>query len=270
MKLTNLNFHLTFPPDGNMLSRLISSEIFGCEMTKEEISSQTGIPTGKSSGKVNPHIAYASYMGLVTDSGKEGKHLVQLTQLGRKILSEDPSLCEEVTVMTCFLRMVNQFTGAPLWWKMMCDILPQNPSGISMNAVNYELRKETTVNVDLGPFFSSMDSAFFAPLDLLSHDSESASIQKHTFNNDLVYAYAYGLFYEWSHLFPNQDEITANELGQLQVTKSLGWNSADLYAAMENMSEKGILRFNRQLAPFTVTKVMELEDIVDRLYSELF
>ncbi len=139
-----------------------------------------------------------------------------------------------------------------------------------MTAVNYELKKETTVNVDLGPFFSSMDSAFFAPLDMISHDIERACIQKHTYKNDLVYAYAYGLFYEWSHLFPDQDELTANELGQLQVPGALGWDSADLYAAMANMSEKGILRFNRQLAPFTVTKMMDLEDIVDRLYSELF
>ena len=33
--------------------------------TKEEISCLTGIPTGKTSGKVIPHTRYAAYMGFI-------------------------------------------------------------------------------------------------------------------------------------------------------------------------------------------------------------
>lgn len=103
MKLNNLNFHQTFPPDEAMLSRLLNSEVFGEALTKEEISQQTGIPTGKSSGKVEPHISYARFMGLLEDYYSDGKHTLTLTKLGELVLEEDPGLSENVTRMLCHL-----------------------------------------------------------------------------------------------------------------------------------------------------------------------
>lgn len=35
------------------------------ERSVQEISEETGIPTGKFTGKVKPHIEYARYMGLI-------------------------------------------------------------------------------------------------------------------------------------------------------------------------------------------------------------
>ena len=62
---TNLNFHQTFKPERQYISGLLS-EIECCNgLDIQEISNQTGIPTGKSSGKVEPTISYAEYMGLI-------------------------------------------------------------------------------------------------------------------------------------------------------------------------------------------------------------
>lgn len=62
VQLSNLNFHQTFPPTTDGISRLLSVADRGGAYTKEEISQMTGIPTGKSSGKVEPYIRYAVYM----------------------------------------------------------------------------------------------------------------------------------------------------------------------------------------------------------------
>lgn len=52
--------------------------------SKEEISEKTGIPTGKTSGKVVPHILYAQYMGLTTYTLTKGKSACQKSLKSRK------------------------------------------------------------------------------------------------------------------------------------------------------------------------------------------
>ena len=52
MANSTLFFHETFQPEG-------------CVGDKYKISELTGIPTGQKKGKVEPHIRYAKYMGLL-------------------------------------------------------------------------------------------------------------------------------------------------------------------------------------------------------------
>ena len=92
MKKYNLNFHRTFPPTAEYITRLLEVCDHGDALTKEQISELTGIPTGTSSGKVEPHIFYGEYMGLLRDVRAEGKHRLLLTPLGKEILNQDPGL----------------------------------------------------------------------------------------------------------------------------------------------------------------------------------
>lgn len=55
----NLNFHATFCPDFEYIAKIIQIADQYDGLTKEEISEITGIPTGVSTGKVEPHIYYA-------------------------------------------------------------------------------------------------------------------------------------------------------------------------------------------------------------------
>lgn len=269
MKLVNLNFHQTFPPDEVMLSHLLTSDIFDTALTKEEISMNTGIPTGKSSGKVEPHIEYASYMGLVVDSFKEGKHTLHLTDLGSLVVREDPGISENVTRMLCHLRMTSPFGGAPLWTTVISELLAQKPLGLSTNVLMDALKKESSVNINMGPFFSSYEDTIFAPLKLIERCNDVIKLIKHSVNQELIFVYAYALFREWEHAFPGQDELTGTQIENCLMPGSVGWKQADLYSVMEQMQDKGLLSFNRQLTPYTVTKKCYSEQIVPRLYSEL-
>lgn len=269
MKLINLNFHQTFPPDEAMLSRLLTSNVFDTPMTKEEISSDTGIPTGKSSGKVEPHIDYASYMGLIEDSFKDGKHSLHLTKLGELIRIEDPSFNEDVTRMLCHLMITSPYGGAPLWVTVISEILSKRPRGLSIIALMDELKKEASTNINMGPFYSSYEDALFKSLRLIERNNESIRLNKHVFNPDLIFVYAYVLLREWEICYPNQDELTADEIERFSMPGSLGWKQNDLYSAMEKMQDKRILTFNRQLTPYTVTKNYSSENVKTLLYSEL-
>lgn len=61
-----LSFHMTFQPERHYLSALLAfAQVIDGPTTIATISSQTGIPTGKSSGKVRPLLQYARGMGLI-------------------------------------------------------------------------------------------------------------------------------------------------------------------------------------------------------------
>ena len=269
MKLVNLNFHQTFPPDEVMLSHLLTADIFDIPLTKEEISIDTGIPTGKSSGKVEPHIEYASYMGLVDDSFKEGKHTLHLTELGTLVKREDPGFSEDVTRILCHFRLSSPLGGAPLWATVISELLPQKPRGLSLSALMDALKKETSANINMGPFFSSYEDTLFAPLKLIERCNDVIKLNKHTVNQELIYVYAYALFREWEHSYPGQDELVGSEIESFFMPGAVGWKQPDLYLVMEQMQDKRLLSFNRQLTPYTVTKKCFSEQIIPRLYSEL-
>ena len=60
----SVNFHKTFAPQDSYISKILELAEQGYSGNKEEISDITGIPTGKTSGKVIPHILYSKYMGI--------------------------------------------------------------------------------------------------------------------------------------------------------------------------------------------------------------
>ena len=64
-KTCNLNFHQTFKPEAQYISSILSVADDETPYDIKDISNLTGIPSGKSSGKVEPHILYSYYMGLI-------------------------------------------------------------------------------------------------------------------------------------------------------------------------------------------------------------
>ena len=73
----------------------------------------------------------------------------------------------------------------------------------------------------------------------------------------------------WNETFPDQDEITSVQLDKLCYGPVFGWDSQEEYEVLEHLSDKGIIRMNRQLMPYTILKMVESEDLIGRLYSEL-
>ncbi len=263
----NLNFHQTFPPTKEYIMRLLEV-CDGTPRTKEELSSMTGIPTGKSSGKVEPHIAYAEYMGLLADTRLDGKHCLNLTSLGLAILNEDPGMQEKVSIAVCHARLTSMFGGALLWMAMFKKILYKYPKGISDPLLADELAKVFEQPVKTGPFNSSYDG-MFSGLSLIERDNNKLILRNAPINKELLFVYAYALLYEWENKYPGNSEITSNEINSMAMAPTFGFSESTFYSILEELSIKGILHFNRQLAPYTVVKQASSETIISRLYSEL-
>ncbi len=91
-----LNFPQTFLPNRQLLAKLLAFSANNGSGNKETISAATGIPTGKSTGKVNPMIYYAQGMNLIR-------------YMGKVILREDPFLSELQTLWLLHLMLCRRY-----------------------------------------------------------------------------------------------------------------------------------------------------------------
>ncbi len=266
----NLNFHQTFRPESRYIGELVLNSDQGCFLSIRDISSMTGIPTGESSGKVEPHILYSHYMGLIDfDKGAEG-YLLRKTPLGECVLNEDPGLQEELTLWLCHGMLLRDH-GADMWNAFFRSILPKYRGSIKRETALRELQsvfgdKVTTKNI--APLFASY-SDLFAPLRIVSLDDETVWFRSVAPKAEFVYVYAYLLLEYWDERFPGEAEITADQLSSLNFQSAFCWDAQAMYSVLEWMSDKSLIRLNRQLSPFTIVRLIEKDVLTPMLYSEL-
>ena len=270
-RIINVNFHQTFKPELHYISSILEIADGSSEYTLEEISNLTGIPQGGSSGKVEPHIVYSSYMGLISREKQNGKMVLTRTTLGETVLQEDSGLQEKVTLIVLHSMMLRRINGACIWSDAFRNVLPKYRDGITKERMIMELNTtlDDKVNAkNIGPFFTSYENAF-SNLDVLECNGELYKTCAIPYDDECIYAYALALLEFWRESFPEQDEISSVELDTLAFGKSFGWDTQKEYEVLEYMSDRGFIRMNRQLMPYTILKLVDIDEIISLLYSEL-
>jgi hypothetical protein len=265
---SNINFHQTFKPERQYISAILEITDYSDDMDIKEISSITGIPTGKSSGKVEPHILYAQYMGLITAKKMNNKYHIELTKFGIIVKSEDPGLVENLTLLLCHCMIVRVNQGAELWSYVFNRILPSYRNVIKVALFNKELEQKFGTKIKLAPFNGTYTD-FLKELNIIDVSDGIVKMNKVIYNKEHIYLYALVLFEYWDEIYNNQDEISSLEMTKIGFRNPFGWNEKEEYEILEHMSDKGILRFNRQLMPYTILRLLDKQVIIDRLYNEL-
>lgn len=267
----NLNFHQTFKPEKQYIGSILNVADNTDGIGVQEISSYTGIPNGKSSGKVEPHIIYANYMGLIEYEKKNGLINIRKTKLGNIVHAEDPGLQEELTVLLCHAMILRTNGGADVWSAVFKTVLPMYRSGIKKDILLKELEQifEGKVNKkNFAPFIGSYED-MFAGLHILSMDAENMNIHPLPLNKEFSFLYAYILFEYWDESYTKQEEISSVQLETLNYGKIFGWDEQQEYEVLEYLSDKDILRLNRQLVPYTLLRLVDKDTVLEKLYSEL-
>lgn len=267
----NLNFHQTFKPERQYISSILNVANGTESMSVKDISASTGIPNGQSSGKVEPHIVYANYMGLIEYEKKEGLISLNRSKIGEIVFSEDPGLQENLSILLCHCMMLREKNGADVWSTVFRKILPQYRSGIKKDILIKELEQlfEGKVNKkNFAPFIGSYED-MFSVIDVLKVESENVKINLVQFNKEYIFLYAYVLWEYWGELFPGQEEISSVQLDDVNFGKAFGWDTQTEYGVLEHLADKGLIRLNRQLMPYTILKLVDKDTLIERLYSEL-
>lgn len=278
MSKTNLNFHLTFRPERPYISSLLGL-IDSCDgVDIQEISAATGIPTGKSSGNVEPTIHYTEYMGLLKQQKVNGKYTFGYTSLGQCVADEDPGLLEKMTLLAMHTMLVRPYAGAELWAHVFHDIFPKYRKVLTKKQFEKEIEIQFGANVKLAPFYGAYQD-IFSTLNILSINDESIKVNPCKRYDDYVYLYALVLFTYWNEWLQNAEqsevhmasrtEITSDHLATIGFRYPFGWNEKEEYTALELMADKHLIALNRQMIPFTIRRNTDEKDLVELLYSEL-
>lgn len=270
-KQINVNFHQTFKPEGQYISSILNVADGMSWLSIKEISGLTGIPQGKSSGKVEPHILYANYMGLIEYKKRGGLVELTRTELGKVVYMEDLGLQETLTKLLLHAMILREDSGADIWSTTFKKIFPKYRDGIKKGLLILELNQIYVNKVNtknMAPFFGAYED-LFADLGIVSWKDDMVVCNTLRYNKEFVYLYALVLWKYWDEYYPFQEEISSIQLTTLNFGKAFGWDSQYEYEVLEHLVDKGLLRMNRQLMPYTILKLVSSQELIDRLYSEL-
>mgnify|MGYP003195345435 CR=1 FL=1 len=255
-----VNFHMTFPPTPVYIGRLLQIAD-GTQRTVAEIAELTGIPEGKSTGKVKPHIYYAVLMGLI------GGETFTRTQLGQTVWQEDGILAEKLTQLLCHVRLTS-VTGAAIWHFLFRKLLPENNGSIGLSALSEAMQREFGPTVKYVPAITTYTKQF-TKIGIINADHERLEVIPVPVERDMSYVYAYALLYEWEAVYADKLEITETELSELGFSSAFGWSRQTMNDVLTALEKLGVIRVNRQLVPFTVQKISSSNLVVPKLYSLL-
>lgn len=271
----NLNFHESFCPDFEHIAKIIQIADQYEGLTKEEISDITGIPTGASSGKVEPHIYYAKFMNLIEFEKERSKYKIKSTTLGRIILNEDPYFLEDISKLICNYFLTSKFYGAIMWNKIIREMPLKYGNEIKESLIIKDLHEEFGIQIKLTAFRSCYNSEkSMATLSLINveeqNDNPIIKLNKNIYNDENIYVYAYTLIRELEKLDNSRKEFTINEiLDNISWGKGFLWDEEVSISVLEKLNDLNIINLNRQLNPITIIVNKNSEDIIDSVYSML-
>lgn len=273
MNKRDLFFHETFQPEVKYIAEILKLASNSFVGTKYEISDITGIPTGKEKGKVEPHIRYAKYMGLIEYSCERGVYSLSATSLGETIFTQDCFLHETLSLWLLHYG-ISGIDGAPQWKFVVREINKGFNSSVSNSFFSTTVSKNFELNsAEIGKYFgvvkNSYLSGIFEKLKYLNWDDD-ISYNETGEQYELEYFYAYVLLDSWDKTCNDKNEITFVQIVEdLAYGKILGLNDEQIDSVLSSLEEMGIVKINRQLFPITVIKLESADNIIDKLYSLL-
>lgn len=273
---SQLKFHETFQPEVGYISKILELASVHYRGNKFEISEKTGIPTGRQKGKVEPHIKYAAYMGLIAYDHEKGIFDLKLTDLGKEVYVQDPYLHEELSKWLCHYGISRKGFGAPQWDFLINEAHAGFIRGITMDRLMVQASNVFEGNITFEEAFGVLKRSyldgFFSSLEYLYINEKTGEIHFSEIpaREELLFVYAYALMSSWNALLPEKQEITLVELNEnLSFGKVFGLTDDSIGEVLDEMADEEILSVNRQLYPATVIRMSNAEKLIPRLYSRL-
>lgn len=282
-----LNAAQTFLPDRRLLGLLLRFAANGGSGDKEAIAAETGIPTGKSTGKVTPMIHYGRGMGLISGTNASGVWQLGATALGREVLREDPFLSEPQTLWLLHLMLCRRWgqgvpaTGvADAWFSLFAEgrfLLGTRFTDAAFHQALIRRHGAKGYLKGLSTLVPRMyiERACFGEANILttSEDQagqsvyvrEPAPLEKASFP-----AYALFLFVVWDELFGADKQLAFDELArETRLLALLGWDDAQVARWLDWMVGKGLVQLDRYTGTAVLLRLVDTPRVVDGLYSEL-
>ena len=269
------DFHLTFIPERQYINAFLRFSASGEEGNYQEIGKKTGIPMGKSSGKVPAILNYCKGMGLITlnESYQIGSKKPELTTFGRTVLLNDPFLKEEVTQWICHLNLCDPISGADTWYQ--CFLKGKNILGMnfSMEAVKeyisviYKTNRTNMVNPMIRMY---QDDSSFHNCNALKQETNLIIRKKAPISDEFAKAYGAWILGLMKKYFHDQNQVSTKELeekaGWLSIT---GWNLSDSVSVLELIQRKSLIETDRTMDPWLLSPIKKSDETWKEIYEDM-
>lgn len=267
------SFHETFFPDRRHLAALLRLAGENYVGTIDAISAKTGIPTGKSSGKVAPHLKYAHAMGLIASpTSTDNACTVRLAPLGELLIAEDPLLHESLTQMILHLMLSRPIGGASAWHVLFGrSRLALGRTNSQEAAVAFLMQELGNSSALPGPLFSTYrEEASLARTGALVVEKDTFSRGALPTSDEYYWAYAYCWLLYWEQCAPGLQQVPLSELearcGFVEVS---GWSDQQFENFLAWTVEQGVTRVDRQTGTPLIMKTKRSDELIAHIYSNL-
>ena len=279
------NFSQTFLPDRRLISLLVTFAEKGRGGNKREISELTGIPTGESTGKVEPIIYFSFAMGLIKASNDKGVWRLELSDLGSVVIKEDRYLKESVTLWLVHLLLCRRQNlqdppkgFADAWFTLFADgkyRLPEIFLRSDFQKLLLERYGDTSYLTSLSGVVLNMyfeDACMAKAKVLVKSDVVEGGFIKQPAPTDMSFypAYAAYLYLLWDDYFIQETQISLRDFAEKTYCFAImGWNDLAIEHWLTWMVDKGFLQIDRYTGSPIILRLESTLKVLDTIYSEL-
>lgn len=269
-----INFHKTFIPERRLISTLLRYAAEGKSGDYQAIAGATGIPMGKSNGKVPAILDYARGMGLIklNQPSKSAVKEPKLTDFGRIVYLEDLLMGETITQWLVHMHLSHPHIGAKAWYQVFSAgrrILGKTFSNDQLEKFlisTFGAGKNRT-----GPLVRMyLDDAAFARASILKSDKDIITRNKAPLSEEFALPYtAYVLLLIECH-FKDQLQVTTHDLnartGWFNVCL---WEDSDIERALNLIDRTGYISIDRLTRPWVLHRKTEAKQVWPKIYNDL-
>ena len=269
-----LTFHMTFQPERHYLSALLTfSQSSTGPATIQAISEKTGIPTGKSTGKVRPLLQYARGMGLINSANKAGKGIqLKLTSLGKAVMDEDSHLIEQTTQWALHLMLCRARGGAEVWHAVFVEAATALGREFDESHFDAYLENRYGSSRDaVGPLVRSYsDPAALGKAAAIKKEGDRIYLRKMPLQPAFFDTLGALLFLVWDDLRPAESQVSLQELlSDSGLMAATGWNGEEQNDFFAWAQSAGLFRVDRQTGAPILTRLMNTNDVLKVMYDRL-
>lgn len=268
------NFHKTFLPERQYINAILRFAAKGGAGDIQAIGSDTGIPTGKSSGKVAPTLDYCRGMGLITLSDdRSATKRPELTPFGRVVLLEDPYLKQQITQWIAHLNLCNPISGSDTWHRAFFD--GTHILGMEFTRDQLEDYLASSYMTPRGKLIGPLirmyeDGASFSICGALSEDNNIIRRNIAPISDEFGNGYGAWLIKLIEEHFPGIGQVTVTELDTIAGWRTIpGWNASDTQKILEIIDRKGLIIVDRQMNPWILRCNEKNTSVWPKIYNDL-
>lgn len=261
-------------PERKLISAILDYAAMDKQGSFQEIASETGIPMGKSSGKVPAILDYALGMGLIEVFNVKGKGKKPvLTPFGRAVHAKDKYLSENIVQWLAHMNLCRNDIGAIVWHEVFAE--GRNTIGSSFSKEQLEEYLVTLFGKGkknrTGPLISmySQSISFYQAKVLTIYGNEIVR-NKAPIIESYAIAYSAYILSLLEIYFKNQTQVTVSDFNyKTSWFEVCLWSQADIEIIFNYIVQKGYISIDRQMHPWIIEKNAKAETVWPHIWDEI-